>query len=282
MCIAIYKPAGVALPDFDTLDRCWMKNSDGAGFCFVRDGTVQGYKGFMTYDDFLDALITEVDEDEPMLLHFRIATHGGVTPQGTHPFPLTSNKRALNALTWASDIGVVHNGVISGFGVSNYANTKVGLSDTQEFIAKILNDPQIRPGLFDNPAIKYLVGEATYSKWAILEASGKSVLFGHWIQDKGVWYSNDGYREKKTVWMKGKEYPIKKGSTAWDVMEAEESKYAPEMISPSDYAPKHCPKVSGADPWNCYDCQFFDEDRMWCDVFEEPVNMMDSKETVVF
>jgi len=262
MCIVIHKRAGVELPDYATLQRCWDNNSDGAGFCFARNGIVQGYKGYMNFDNFMDALMMRASDDDAMLIHFRIATHGGVTRQGTHPFPLSSNKRALNALEWVSDVGVAHNGIVVGFGVSNYGNVAEGMSDTQEFISDVLNTPSVRAGLFDDPAIKYLVGEATTSKWAFMDATGKTVLFGKWHKDNGLWYSNEGYLSVRKY---SKWHGSAKSTGASNMHQSWEA-------TPRDYAPPDCPALNNKSSQEvCRTCQFFDSDRNFCDVFEEEI-----------
>ena len=47
MCIIAAKPAGVAMPDNDTLRTMWNVNSDGAGFMYVEKGAVRIEEGFM-------------------------------------------------------------------------------------------------------------------------------------------------------------------------------------------------------------------------------------------
>lgn len=96
MCILILKPKGVKLPDYVTLCKCARRNPHGFGFA------VQGSKPYKTLDfqDFISRLYSE-DEDLPMMIHFRLATHGSIKPSNCHPFKDDSN-----------GIVFAHNGVI--------------------------------------------------------------------------------------------------------------------------------------------------------------------------
>ena len=38
MCVAVYKPIGVELPTKEELYNCYLRNQDGAGFAFYRNG----------------------------------------------------------------------------------------------------------------------------------------------------------------------------------------------------------------------------------------------------
>ena len=56
MCIIAAKPAGVKMPDPETIRRMWYANHDGAGFMYAHDGKVKIEKGFMRLTDFESAL----------------------------------------------------------------------------------------------------------------------------------------------------------------------------------------------------------------------------------
>ena len=101
MCVAIYKPAKVKLPSFDVLRLCWETNPDGAGFAMpTQDNSEYAFHlrtGFMTWEAFEKAVqdfkLSDCDGD--LFLHFLIATHGGISPGNTHPFPVTKEKKYL-------------------------------------------------------------------------------------------------------------------------------------------------------------------------------------------
>ena len=118
MCIAIYSLAGNPVPDEETLETCFFNNSDGAGFAFNTDnGKVQIVKGFMDFKSFI-AAFRKYDKkycfkDRGVLIHFRIATHGGTSKQTCHPFPISAKEKDLAKTEFTSDYAVIHNGIIN-------------------------------------------------------------------------------------------------------------------------------------------------------------------------
>ena len=117
MCIAIYSLCGNDLPTKERLQKCFNANPDGAGFAYAYKGTVYTYKGFFKFDDFYKKL-TECDKkynlkNSGTLLHFRIATHGGINAANCHPFAVTSNEYKLKSTFSKSKFSAVHNGICS-------------------------------------------------------------------------------------------------------------------------------------------------------------------------
>lgn len=190
--MAIYKPSGSALPSDDILKRCWNENPNGGGYCIAHNGIVSGSKGYMSFKRFLSVLHKNINADMPALIHFRLATHGSINGSATHPFPLSRSENALNALSWESDCGIIHNGIVPGYGDS----IKGKISDTQHYIKDFLAIDFIRNRL-QTSKIQKLVENMSFSKWAFLYGSGETVLIGTWINDNGIWYSNTGYLPSK-------------------------------------------------------------------------------------
>ena len=98
MCVAIYKPKKTILPSLEILKQCWDANPDGAGFAMRTDGeyAIEIHKGYMTWKQFVTAYRKYLaDFAGDLLLHFRIATHGGISPGLTHPFSLTKDVKLL-------------------------------------------------------------------------------------------------------------------------------------------------------------------------------------------
>ena len=141
MCVVAIKNKGVEFPNDDSIKAMWDANSDGAGFMYALDNKVFIEKGFMKLSDLngavalLEKRLKKKDltlNDIPMVLHFRITTHGGTTPHLTHPFPISSQEKHLKALDLTCDLGLVHNGIITS------VPTQAGLSDTAIYIANVL------------------------------------------------------------------------------------------------------------------------------------------------
>lgn len=194
MCIIAAKPSGVAMPTRDTIRNMWNVNSDGAGIMYVENNKVRIEKGFMKYKSFakkLDELERRLDlTATPLVMHFRITTHGGTKPENTHPFPITDSIGALKKLKSYADVGVAHNGIITS------VSPREGISDTMEYIATQLAPlKRALPRFYANKDAMLLVKNAIESKMAFLTKEGKIYTIGDFIEDKGVLYSNGSYQK---------------------------------------------------------------------------------------
>jgi hypothetical protein len=197
MCIIAIKPAGQKLPNEETIKRMFAKNPHGAGFMYTYNGRVEIRKGFMTYEGFAQALRNvhdRIGDKSPIVMHFRITTHGGTCPENTHPFPLSSDIADMKRLSTSAKIGIAHNGIIN---IKTRDNT---VSDTQEYIADIIAPIYKHSHRFYKKQ-RYLDGirdTINGSRMCFLTGDGKVYRVGKWVQDGGCWYSNDGF--KKTEW----------------------------------------------------------------------------------
>jgi hypothetical protein len=200
MCIAIYKPAGVEI-ERDTLRNCWDHNKDGAGFMYPLDGKLVMEKGFMRWKVFKRHWnrLGDLRKELPIVLHFRTATHGSVSPPNCHPFKLED-----------TDIGYVHNGVIREVTVPKNSD----LTDSEVFGQAYLNrlSEAVEGGLtidmLDEAWLHNMIdGVIGHSKLVFMDNEGKVTIVGEksgW-KVNGVWYSNTDYKPPhKTVWSKGK------------------------------------------------------------------------------
>ena len=184
MCVAIYKPAKVKLPSLDILRQCWETNPDGAGFALpTLDNPRHAFhirKGFMTWEAFEKAVhdfrLAECEGD--LLLHFRIATHGGISPGNTHPFPVTEEIKYLKHTNILTNSVLIHNGVLP---------IKPGcddISDTMELCRRL----SVFTGKLPE-ALKLLDGFIGGNKIALM-LPGKVHLAGRWTKIDGVYFSN--------------------------------------------------------------------------------------------
>ena len=192
MCIIAAKPAGVKMPDKDTIRRMWYANRDGAGIMYAAQGKVTIEKGFMKLTDFeaaLERLSTRYELDAlPLVMHFRITTHGGTKPSNCHPFPLTRSIKNLQALKAYSAMGIAHNGIIP-------IRPRNGISDTMEYIATQLAPlASALPGFTGNPYALELIENAIQSKMCFLSDKGEITTVGDFINESGVLYSNSSYK----------------------------------------------------------------------------------------
>ena len=194
MCIVVVKPAGHALPTWATLENCFDGNPDGAGFMYNDKGLVHIRKGFMDWNDFKRAFKAEKKQfdwkESAIVFHFRIKTHGEVSRECCHPFPIVADLKRLRKTDLVCRYGIAHNGVLAGY------HTDARTSDTMAYIMNVVA-PCIK--MCDNIEDKNMdtIIRATVqtSKLALLDGSGTVKMYGTFIEEDGVYYSNRSYED---------------------------------------------------------------------------------------
>lgn len=197
MCIAIVKPIGAKLPDKELLRKCWDNNPDGGGLMYNDGSNVIIHKGFTRFKGFykyLKQLDKQVDlTDKDLVLHFRIATSGGVTREATHPFPVTKSMEEMRKLDNVCEYGFAHNGIISGYGSKDF-------SDTMEYIQAVIAN------IHDLENSEELLNALAYdntSRFAVLTKDNFE-LGGKWLKDGDLYFSNESYKYNYTIYKGGK------------------------------------------------------------------------------
>ena len=191
MCIICAKPAGVKFPKDAYIKNMWEGNSDGAGIMWTSNNKVHIKKGFMKYKDFKNFLVRlkkRYDIDKiPVVMHFRITTHGGTKPENTHPFPISSKVKNLQALEYCTNLGVAHNGTIS---IKNPPE----ISDTMAYISQRLSRIRTRDGAFYKKQLMLdKIEKEITSKMCFLDNAGNLKFIGKFEEEDGVFYSNTSY-----------------------------------------------------------------------------------------
>jgi hypothetical protein len=162
MCLIITGTASNVLKQ--DLDLAWRVNSDGAGYIEVTpDNRVIYYRGLMKIKTLMRVLKNQVSPDSQLALHFRLATHGAVCAENTHPF--LADPFCL----------LMHNGILSNFGSRSTA-TDLGSSDSghlARILAKIDKDDRA-------PLLESLVG---YTNKFLVCQDG---IFNHY----GTWHEH--------------------------------------------------------------------------------------------
>lgn len=206
MCVIAISPKGSKQPSRDELFAMWNKNPHGAGYMFSRKGKVTIHKGFMNFKDFIRSVRSEnFTSDDPVVYHFRISTQGGINPQMTHPFPLSSDFKKLSALDLISDVGIAHNGIIpitTTSLVSQYSDTALFISHYMTHIIRSEKD-------LKNEYVIDMLQELTHSKLAILTGKGNIYTVGQFFKENGILVSNRNHIfrsdiEYKCIWEEGK------------------------------------------------------------------------------
>jgi len=85
MCVIVTSPDSKHRPSLATLEACERTNPHGSGVAWVQHNRVQWLKGLSA------AAIAELLEviEGPAVVHFRIASVGGVKAALCHPFPVS-------------------------------------------------------------------------------------------------------------------------------------------------------------------------------------------------
>ena len=212
MCIAIVKPKFADFPSEQQFENCFNTNPHGCGFMYSDGENLIIKKGFMTFEDFYEAFKKEnISKDKLVFFHFRIATHGLIDEGNTHPFPLTLNVSMQREQTLKfKGYGLIHNGVFvydkQEFAL--YDKSQV-ISDTMLLAMKIKENIDNRKEEFDSiesaiasylydkdKLTKRIIDDCIgFNKVAIMNEHEDFVMFGSWIEDNGVFYSNDDYKD---------------------------------------------------------------------------------------
>ncbi len=185
MCVAIYKPQNVPIPALEMLEMCWAANPDGAGFAMLIGNekyAIEIHKGYMTWKSFVTAFekyrLAEFTGE--LFLHFRIATHGGISPGNTHPFSFTQDVKLLQHTNVLSNYALIHNGILP------VKPDRKGISDTMELCRRLAKD-----GLYQNiSAVFNLIQDMAGDNKIAVMTREKVHLLGDWENIEGVFFSN--------------------------------------------------------------------------------------------
>lgn len=164
------------------------RNKDGAGIAFVKDGKIVIDKGYFNFDTLYKA-IKEV-EDQEILVHFRISTHGGISMENCHPFLIESKTHPQ--ITFA----VCHNGQLPWRSTKTQSDTACFVED---MLTPILNQ---NPWAFDGPEGRHLLASfiGIRNKITILRHDAAdnrtdTIIVNHKEGNNahGAWFSNHSY-----------------------------------------------------------------------------------------
>lgn len=225
MCIAILNTYSTL--SRESLKNCWENNFDGAGLLWVNSaGNLETFKELNSFKVFFKKY-SEIRANHrgPVVLHFRIGTHGNHAEYNLHPFLISP------------EIGFVHNGVF------RLPEIEKKYSDTWHFNSLILQTMKSPARLFklgsnESHLINHFVGGS--SKLIFLNRKEDWRIFneaaGHW--DKfGNWYSNHSYKASKYIDFGGKKV-AKSGPGKYQAPrhyygpESWEKEYSREYLSP--------------------------------------------------
>ncbi len=153
------------MPSDAVLELARFYNPHGVGFC----SPSASYKG-LSYPQFKKR-VKQIDPDEPILMHFRYATHGSIKRSNCHPF-----------FDKCTDTFFMHNGTLR---VTPYRDT----TDSETFFRGVLV-PNIIDYGFDSARVNEVIyNNIGASKFAMMHGD-EVKLYGQWYERNGIYYSN--------------------------------------------------------------------------------------------
>jgi len=190
MCVAIAQLSGARTLTSKEIDNGWEVNPDGGGFSYINENSgITTYKS-MELNQFKEKYLeahASFGESSPFIVHMRIATHGDVAIETTHPFIVDSNKGTTV---------LAHNGIISD--MNEFTDSKT--SDTMALVSRVINN--LPDNWLDSDGLSEMVSSYIgHSKLVVLTTSEdcKQELYvinpklGSW--DDNIWFSNSSCKD---------------------------------------------------------------------------------------
>ncbi|TAF22930.1 MAG: hypothetical protein EAZ71_13460 [Verrucomicrobia bacterium] len=177
MCVILVCPGNVR-PDRATLDACHEANPHGAGVAWRDDGEVRWMKGLDPGE--LEALIARLPGE--IVIHFRWASVGEVTPKLCHPFPVSA--KATTRLTGHARAVLFHNGTWTGWRDTFKRMPRHRMPDG------LLSDSRVAASMVDLCGMDVL--DRLPGRWVLFERDFTE-LYGHWRDWRGMRSSNLGF-----------------------------------------------------------------------------------------
>lgn len=180
MCVIITTPSLRHRPSLENLELCAEANSHGSGVAWLTGKRVEYAKGLPVAE--IHRLLKNVAG--PAIVHFRIASVGGVNPQLCHPFPIT-HRADLHRSGRARAV-LFHNGTWSEYrAASEHFGIRFGKHEP-------VSDTRVAAALVARFGFAWLK-RWEYCRWARLSAGGVERL-GSWTRIGACHYSNTFWR----------------------------------------------------------------------------------------
>lgn len=189
-----------ANPPNEVIKYANKNNSHGFGFAYVKGNKVVWDKGYAE-SQLEEKLEYYLSLPFPKAIHFRLATHGGISSEMCHPFPI---KRGVpHALDGEADSVLFHNGIWHSY------NDRL----RECIFAGTLNPNVMKGGMSDSRAMAVLCQRFGENILDILDIDNQKVLvlrydtwyrYGNWTKRDGWWASNSNVegskRSEARVW----------------------------------------------------------------------------------
>lgn len=175
MCVIIYKTDKTSL-DFETVRFAYDTNPDGVGVA-INDGETWTIKKYMYPSKQQLKTLCNNLQDKEAILHFRIATSGGINLENCQPFLFDNDRQVL-----------FHNGVI--YSLNGISSNK---SDTRLLIDILGIEKQDISNLLFN------ISEKSNNKFILLDDNNDVQFFGEFKNYKGLLCSNLNFVPRPTT-----------------------------------------------------------------------------------
>lgn len=177
MCIIAIKPAGIKRPTNKQFENMCTANPNGFGYMTWSKEEGLIVKKTMSKKTYMK-WVKNIPDEQAVVYHMRIATHGSVNENNCHPFLSDDHN-------WA----FAHNGVL---GIKNEGD----MTDSETFF-KRLAIPLLKVGFkprdngdFD-AMVDAIIGS---SKFVFMDKNGKLYSYGNFIHDGELYFSNSSYQ----------------------------------------------------------------------------------------
>lgn len=183
MCVIAVCEKGLSL-DKGKFHACFSSNSHGAGFAWIRKEKLAWHKGFMKADEAWD--FYQTISGNAHVAHFRLSSAGGISPELTHPF-IVSSGSPIEMEGASKGRLLFHNGTISGwkdmlFSLAlHHGSIPEGeMSDTRVMAMAVstLGDKILDSG-------KYVIA-----------SSKEFMMYGSWVEHENIHYTNASYETR--------------------------------------------------------------------------------------
>lgn len=196
MCVIMKYTLDSGFPKEETLKSAEMLNKDGGGIAWIDNGKVKWEKGMHITSGYIMDLIEKEKMQLPIIVHFRIATHGTVDTPLCHPFAISEGVDDLSAKGEDEQGVLFHNGVWHDY---DEMAMKVATSDKDIQIPDgDLSDSRIMAWLVKYLGMNYL--SMIKEKSIVLTPKGIFQYGDGWcdvkVDDKTLECSNDNFEPK--------------------------------------------------------------------------------------
>jgi hypothetical protein len=251
MCVIAVSPTGEKVSR-ETFRRMWATNDDGFGMMYRSREGVGVVKGLLDMEEAWEQYAM-LPEGVPHVLHFRLATHGGVRPELTHPFVVSEDSPLVQVGTFERPV-LAHNGVWSLHNLKQKElRLKGPVSDTRvlaAWLGKLTKERPLREALS-----KHYYEIVSAGRVVVVDpATWRMHLVGHWIREGSLLFSNYSFREDPFRYPRGVcDWKWAGGKVDWPVVLAKERARRAEpidleAIAPPEAVPTEVDEVEPAEP----------------------------------